>query len=344
LGPPREPTFRDKYDQKKSSCVDHCIAGAVYCNERALEAFGQTPQQVKASQRAIELADSLTWKRIASPTVSNDGQWFAHKLTPNEGDSELVLRRISDGKEWRFVVGEAQGFGGGPGLFGGTGSPEISFSDDSKWFAFTISPTFKEGKRLKKERKPLQNKVAVVNLATEKKVEFEKVKRFSFSGENAAWIVLHKYGPESPTPAMPAGPPPSASTPHQTAVGSDLILRELASGNELNVGNCRLRLYKKRRLAHYGRLTPTTRAATGAGAQYGFERRTPLDSDKALYKGLNWNEKGDGLAAVKASKTRLTRTSFTVWWHLTVSAAVCRQSHVQTRTKPEAKTNRSRRG
>ena len=175
------------------------------------EASGQTAQQAASSQRPIELADSLAWKRIASPTVSNDGQWFAHKLTPNEGDSELVLRRIGDGKEWRFPVGEAQGFGGGPG-FGGGGSPEIGFSDDSKWFAFTISPTFKEGKRLKKERKPLQNKVAVVNLATEKKVEFEKVKRFSFSGENASWIALHKYGAESPNPGMPAGPPRASDT------------------------------------------------------------------------------------------------------------------------------------
>jgi hypothetical protein len=51
------------------------------------EASGQTAQQPAASQHPIELADSLAWKRIAAPTVSNDGQWFAHKLTPNEGDS-----------------------------------------------------------------------------------------------------------------------------------------------------------------------------------------------------------------------------------------------------------------
>src|SRR5262245_53990529 len=104
-----------------------------------LKALGQTAQQATVSQRPIELADSLAWKRIVTPTLSSDGQWFAHKLTPNEGDSEVVLRRLSDGKEWRFAVGEAQGFGGGPGFFGGgPGSPEIAFSDDSKWFAFTI--------------------------------------------------------------------------------------------------------------------------------------------------------------------------------------------------------------
>lgn len=269
-----------------------------------LKAFGQTAQQATVSQRPIELADSLAWKRIASPTVSSDGQWFAHKLTPNEGDSELVLRRLSDGKEWRFPVGESQGFGGGPGFFGATGSPEIAFSDDSKWFAFTISPTFKEGKRLKKERKPLQNKVAVVNLATEKKIEFEKVKRFSFSGENASWIVMHKYGPESAAPAMPAMPPPSASgasTPApDKATGSDLILRELSTGNELNVGNVADYAFTKK--GDWLAWTIDANEKSGNGVQarnMDSGAVLPLDSDKALYKGLNWTEKGDGLAAVK---------------------------------------------
>jgi hypothetical protein len=40
----------------------------------------------------------------ASPTLSSDGQWFARKLTPNRNDSEVVLRRLSDGKEWRFAA------------------------------------------------------------------------------------------------------------------------------------------------------------------------------------------------------------------------------------------------
>src|SRR5215470_2387675 len=125
----------------------------------------QSAQEAAKAPRPIEMADSLAWKRIASPIVSNDGQWFAYKLTPNEGDSELVLRRIGDGKEWKFPVGESQGFGGGP-FSDGPVSRELAFSEDSKWFAFTVSPTFKEGKRLKKERKPLQNKVTLLNLTT----------------------------------------------------------------------------------------------------------------------------------------------------------------------------------
>ncbi|HQR32613.1 MAG TPA: prolyl oligopeptidase family serine peptidase, partial [Blastocatellia bacterium] len=233
--------------------------------------------------------------------VSNDGQWFAHKLTPNEGDSEVLLRRLSDGKEWRFPVGESQGFGGGPG-FGGGASADIAFSEDSKWFAFTISPTFKEGKRLKKERKPLQNKVAVINLATEKKVEFEKIRRFGFSGENAAWIALHRYGADAP-----AGPPPGATAPSgsatpapERATGSDLILYELATANELNIGNVADFAFNKK--GDWLAWTVDANEKIGNGIQARNMTNgavLPIDSDKASYRGLNWTEKGEALAAVK---------------------------------------------
>ena len=257
--------------------------------------------QAPKAPRPIELADSLAWKRAASPTVSNDGQWFAHKLTPNEGDSELVLRRISDGKEWRFPIGESQGFGGGPG-FGGGFSADIAFSDDSKWFAFTISPTFKEGKRLRKERKPLQNKVAVVNLATEKKTEFDKIRRFNFSGENAAWIALHRYGADAPAGPPPGVTPPSGSaTPApERATGSDLILHELATENELNIGNVADFAFNKK--GDWLAWTIDANEKIGNGIQVRNMANgalLPLDSGKAVYRGLNWTEKGEALAAVK---------------------------------------------
>lgn len=261
------------------------------------KAFGQAAaQQTTATQRPIELADSLAWKRIASPSVSPDGQWFAHKLTPNEGDSEVVLRRISDGKEWRFPVGESQG---GGGFFGGAAT-DVVFSDDSKWFAFTISPTFKEGKRLKKERKPLQNKVAVINLATEKKVEFDKIKRFSFSAENAAWIALHTYGAAPAGPPAPAAPATGSTPAPERATGSDLILHELATGNQLNVGNVADFAFNKKGDWLAWTIDANEKIGNGIQARNMTTGAVlPLDSDKASYRGLNWTEKGEALAAVK---------------------------------------------
>ena len=196
------------------------LAAAVLALSASFTVAAQSATATAPAQtpRAIELPDILAWKRIAGAVVSNDGQFFAHKVTPNEGDGEVVLRRLKDGKEWRFPIGESAGFGGG----------DMAFSDDGKWFAFTVYPTFREGKKLKKERKPLQNKVTLINLANEQKSEFEKARRFAFAGETGGWLALHKYAPEAGPGGPPAGAPPAPGAPApDRATGADLILQEL---------------------------------------------------------------------------------------------------------------------
>src|SRR5262249_59782596 len=97
----------------------------------------------------------------------------------------------------------------------------------------------KETKKLKKDRKPIVTKTVLINLATQQKVEFEKIRRFAFSGEQAGWIALHRAGAEAAAPPSPS-PAPSAggSAPaSDKASGTDLILYELATGNQLNIGN-----------------------------------------------------------------------------------------------------------
>jgi dipeptidyl aminopeptidase/acylaminoacyl peptidase len=281
--------------------VFHVFALALALNPILAQSAAKTPekQEVAKSARPLEFKDALGWKRVSSPTISNDGQWFAHKLVPGEGDSEVVLRRVKDSKEWRFPAGESQGFGGGPGLF--IAASDVVFSDDGKWFAFTVSPTFKEGKRLKKERKPLHNKLTLIELATEKKVEFEKVRRFAFSGENSAWLALHKYGADA-APAIPAMPSVASggATPPDRATGSDLILHELATSNQLNIGNVADFAFDKK--GSWLAWTIDANEKSGNGIQVRNMSNgavLPLDSDKAIYRGLNWTEKGEGLAAVK---------------------------------------------
>ncbi len=57
------------------------------------------------TQRPIGLADIMAWKSIGTPTVSNDGRWFAYRLAPREGNGEVVVRRVSDEKELRYPAG-----------------------------------------------------------------------------------------------------------------------------------------------------------------------------------------------------------------------------------------------
>ena len=65
----------------------------------AFAAFGQT-------QRPLQLQDLVSWKRIAAATVSNDGEWFAYRQGPAEGDAEVIIRNLKSGKDLKFPIGD----------------------------------------------------------------------------------------------------------------------------------------------------------------------------------------------------------------------------------------------
>ena len=231
--------------------------------------------------RPIELKDILAWKSIGSSVLSNNGQWFAYSLSPNKGDSEVIVKQTKGDKEYTFAIGEAPRFASGA----------IAFSEDSRWLGFTISPTEKEAKTLRKQKKKLYNKVALLNLSSGKKVEFEKTKKFTFSGEQAKWIVLHKY------------PPESQAQEKDKWSGTDLILHELSSKKEFNIGNVSDYAFDKKGL--WLAMVVDAKEMSGNGIQLRNMQTgvvLSLENDKAVYKRLNWTEKGEGLAVLKGKE------------------------------------------
>jgi dipeptidyl aminopeptidase/acylaminoacyl peptidase len=253
-----------------------------------------------SAQRPVELTDSLEWRRINSAAVSQDGRWFAYRISPNEGDSEALVRMISGDTEYRFPIGEvprAAGFGGGA-------SSSLAFSDDSGWLAFVIYPDREASQGSREERGPARNKVGLVDLASGEKVDFEDVRRFGFSGETAGWVALHKYAPQGASGAgggagerSPGGADAGSD---DSARGSDLILRELSSGLELNVGNVAEFAFDKS--GQWLAWAVDTEGRSGNGVQLRNMATgvvMPLDSGDAEYQRLAWTDEGDGLAVLK---------------------------------------------
>ncbi len=271
-------------------------------------------------QRAIQLDDIMAWRGITSQVLSEGGAWFAYRLTPAEGDGDVVIRQTKGDKTYRFLIGEPPtGAGGGGGPRGGgnavdTNGP-VAFSNDAQFAAFTIHPTHAEAAQLNRQRRPLQDRVGIVNLTTGEKIEVAKVRRFLFSGENSGWIALQKYGPDAPGGAGAAGgqrgggagPRGGGDNASNDAAdrprGSDLLLRELATGQEINIGNVADFSFDKK-----GRFLAWTIDATdktGNGVQYrdlasGTSRSIDSD-DKAVYSRLAWTEDGEGLAVLKGT-------------------------------------------
>jgi len=250
-----------------------------------------------AAPKPIQITDIFQWKRIQTPNISSDGGYFAYRVVPNEGDSELVIRNLKTSAETRFPIGEVTA-GGGPGGGGGGGRGQggppretgVQFSEDGKWLAFQVFPKRAESRKAKRDKKPTYNQVTLVELATGKKQEFDKVKAFAFSGERGGWIALHKY----PTDAQDKEPPATKWT------GSDLILHQLSTGDELNIGNVSEFAFNKP--GTYLAFTIDASEKTGNGLQLrdmSTGSVTPIDSAKATYKSISWTDKGDGLAVLK---------------------------------------------
>jgi hypothetical protein len=94
-------------------------------------------------------------------------------------------------------------------------------TNDAKWLGFFKYPTAADAKKLKKDRKPVQSGVVLLNLATGETREFDKVRRFSFAPKQANWVALQRYAADG----APAG------------AGADLLLVDVRNGTVTSIGN-----------------------------------------------------------------------------------------------------------
>lgn len=255
--------------------------------------------------------DLQAWKTFRATALSADGRWFAYVISPNEGDASVVVASTADTtKQYKFAIGEiptAAG-GGGPAATGSS----LMISGDSKWIAFTIYPTRAEARRLRTARRPVQNKIAIVNLATGQKKEFDKMRRFVFAGDAPQWIALQGYAASAPPSAGPA--PAGIAAPAATAGASDLILYGLANATTINVGN--VSEFGFDRMGNFLAYTIEARDQIGNGVQLR-ELRTDvvrvLDSENALYRRLAWVDSGNAFAVLRGKPDTASKdTLFTV--------------------------------
>ncbi|OFW24395.1 MAG: peptidase S9 prolyl oligopeptidase [Acidobacteria bacterium RIFCSPLOWO2_12_FULL_66_21] len=277
---------------------------------------GPAPRMEQAATptatRTVQLEDIIAWKNIGATVLSNDGEWFAYRVAASEGDGEVVVRRTHADKELRFDAGESPAGGGGGGGRGGTApSASLAFSSDARWMAFTTYPAKRDADRMRRQRRPIQPAVTIVNPASGEKQEYPRIRRFAFSGESPAWIALHRAPAQEAGGRGAAAPPaggrggapaaPAAAASDQPK-GTDLILRELATGQEINVGNVAEFAFNKD-----GKFLATTIDAqdkVGNGIQiHDLATRavTVLDNGAASYERMSWTEKGDALSVLKGT-------------------------------------------
>jgi dienelactone hydrolase len=295
---------------------------------------GQQPAPASGPTKQLQPADLKAWKTIRSSVLSNDGKWFAYVLAPNEGDAHVIIRSTgADNKEFTFPIGssDAAGRGGGGGRGGAApdaGGGPLSISADSRWVAFTVYPPAASGRGGRggagrggrgggggaqtadgtPQTPAPQNKLALVNLATGEKKEFDRVRRYAFNGDKPTWLAIQapaeapaaQAGNASNNAARGAAGAAGGNATAGRAEGTDLLLYNLANGEAVNVGN----------VAEFGfddsgdwlAYTIDARDAIGNGVQLRNMKTDvvrPIDSDRALYRHLVWSDSLDALAVLR---------------------------------------------
>ncbi|HEY7567693.1 MAG TPA: prolyl oligopeptidase family serine peptidase, partial [Gemmatimonadaceae bacterium] len=267
----------------------------------------------RASTRVLDPGDLANWKSIRATGWSLDGRVFAYQLAPNEGDAELVIKMVADGKETRFPIGELPGFAGG---FGGPpGASSLVVSGDGKWVTFLKYPLAKDAKRLRKERKPIQSSAVIVDVASGKTREFERVRRFAFDGEKPTIVALHRYS-DTPAPTPPAAGATPAAAPSASSA-ADLLIVQLLGAQVTHIGDVNEFAFDDN--GNYLAYTVETRDRFGDGVHLRnakTEVTKVLDSERAVYRRLTWADSGASLAVLRGipdSAAADTNYSIVAW-------------------------------
>jgi acetyl esterase/lipase len=230
--------------------------------------------------KVLTVADVSKWRSFRGTAISNNGEWFAARIGASEGEGDIIVRSTKTDKEYKFPGGE--GFG------------SLSFSFDNKWFAFSVggprpafgggpAPTPAPSGPTGPPRPATKAKVVLVELASGNKTEFEGIASVNFSGETATHIVLRKAPVEG-----------------SAAAGTDLLIRELSSGNELTLGNVASFAFDKK--GRWLAMQIDAAGQIGNGIQIRDMQSgaiISLDSAKASYAGMGWTKEGEALVCTK---------------------------------------------
>ncbi len=121
------------------------------------------------------------WESIQERKLSNDGQWLAFTVNPQEGDGKLMVMKSDGGNAVEIPRGNA-----------------VAFSPDSKFAIFKIDPTYQESReaRIKKKRGDdiPKDSLGYLELSTGKLKKIARVRSFKMP-DNSNWIVYHMDKP-----------------------------------------------------------------------------------------------------------------------------------------------------
>ncbi|HYA48601.1 MAG TPA: hypothetical protein VEG35_02785, partial [Burkholderiales bacterium] len=265
-------------------------------------ASGQAP----AAKKPLAYDAYDGWRSIQGAQLSRDGQWLVYALVPEDGDGELVALNLSTNREFRWPRGK---------------QPVVTA--DGRFVVFTIAPLKADMDKAKKDKKKPEEQpksgLGIMDLATGAVTTVDRVKSFKVPEESGIAVAYLMEPPvkkdeekkdEAKKEEVKKEPEAKPGEPKKEEAkeekkkeekkkepGTDLVVRELATGKETRVAEVVEYAWPK----------------NGAWLAYGVSSKTPENdgafaretaTGKAVtllkglgnYKGFAFDEKGGQLA------------------------------------------------
>lgn len=165
-------------------------------------------QRTAVTKRPLTHADYDTWRSVVSPQISRDGKFVAYAYMAQDSDSDIVVRNIATGTEWRAPRGYRPP--APPPDVSLPNSAEIVaeqarlvrpiFTADTRFAAFSVEPAKAELNKAKKEKKRPEempkNALGLMNLSNGQVVKIERIKSFQVPEDAGGYIAyLREAGP-----------------------------------------------------------------------------------------------------------------------------------------------------
>lgn len=118
------------------------------------------------------------WQEIGAKKISNNGEWIAYTIKPQEGNEQLVIYNISEKGKLKF-----------------SRSSDPTFTADNKFVVFRIHPPFKHEKEEEPGKKNKSNKsgkdtLAILSLADNSLIKMPRLISFQVPERDSGWIVF----------------------------------------------------------------------------------------------------------------------------------------------------------
>jgi len=283
-------------------------AGTLGATGRSPAATQQAATAAAAADgsKVLNLEDYGRWNRISSTAISNDGRWMSYTLTPNEGDPTLYVKALDGDKTYTVPLGAAPGGaarGGGRGGGGGGNAPQ--FSDDSRWAAHFVNPPGARGGGRSGRGGPTPTPggrgaapaaqipaapghLELLNLATGEKISISNAASWRFSA-GSKWLAVRLNKPQADAKNS----------------GADLILHDLFSGLDRNIGNVNQYDFDRAGKLFAYTIDAADRLGNGIyllNPETGETRA--LNTAAADYAQLTWSAEGTNLAILRGDKVK----------------------------------------